>query len=145
MKTPIADVLRTKGQEVFSITPEATVFEAVKEMSAHHIGSLLVLAADGKLMGIVSERDCRDVILQEKDPQTVKVSEALSKDLITVTPDRSLESCMQLMTEKRVRHLPVMKDEAVVGMISIGDLVKYLCTERGREIDNLEKYITGSM
>ncbi|MDD5708690.1 MAG: CBS domain-containing protein [Kiritimatiellae bacterium] len=145
MNTPVADVLRTKGNDIYSIAPDGTLFDAVKEMSARHAGSLVVFKDGGRLAGIVSERDFRDAVIEGKDLRKVRVREVMSKKVVMVPPDAAVETCMELMTEKRVRHLPVVKDDKVIGVISIGDLVKYICDTRGIEIDNLEKYITGSL
>jgi len=144
MKTPVADVLREKGSKVYSISGDATVFEAIKSMSDNHAASLLILGPRDRLIGIVTERDGRDVVLGNKNLHEVLVRDVMTKKVVKVSPDTPIELCMELMTEKRVRHLPVVKDGAVVGVISIGDLVKFLCDSRGIEIDNLEKYITGS-
>ncbi len=145
MKTPVTDVLREKGNKVYSIASDATVFEAIKAMSDNRAASLLILGAGDKLVGIVTERDGRDVVLKDGDLHKVLVRDVMTKNIVKVSPDTPIEMCMELMTEKRVRHLPVVKEGAVVGVISIGDLVKFLCDSRGIEIDNLEKYITGSL
>jgi CBS domain-containing protein len=145
MKTPVADVLREKGNKVYNISGDATVFEAIKAMSDNRAASLLILGARDKLVGIITERDGRDVVLGDKNLHKVLVRDVMTKKIVKVSPDTPIELCMELMTEKRVRHLPVVMDGAVVGVISIGDLVKFLCDSRGIEIDNLEKYITGSL
>ena len=144
MNTPVADLLRVKGPDVITVAPSASVFDAVKLMDERHVGSLLVQQAN-QTVGIVSERDCRHVILQEKNPRKVPVRDVMSAPVLHVEPETTVEDCMQLMTEKRVRHLPVVSQGKLAGLISIGDVVKFLCTERGRELENLEKYITGSL
>lgn len=145
MKTPVADVLRDKGHDVYAIAPDATLYEAVKLMAERHAGCLLVRNAAGKVVGILSERDYREAILQEKSLHQVLVRDAMTRKVLHVTPERTIDECMQLMTQHRVRHLPVMVGAEVQGLISIGDLVKFICSERGLEIENLEKYITGSL
>lgn len=145
MNTPVADLLRAKGSEVRTIRSDASVYEAVKTMAECGIGSLLVLDGKGSIVGIVSERDCRNTILDDLNPRHVPVRDVMTKDVLHVEPETAVEDCMALMTEKRVRHLPVMSKGQLAGLISIGDVVKFLCTERGREIENLERYITGSL
>ncbi len=144
MNTPVADLLRSKGSDVRSTTPRTSILDVVKTMDDLGIGSLLVL--DGqKIVGIVTERDCRHAILRELDARKTPVREIMTPKVLHVEPETSLEDCMALMTEKRVRHLPVMDKGQLAGLLSIGDVVKFLCAERGREIENLEKYITGSL
>jgi CBS domain-containing protein len=145
MNTPVAQLLQAKGHTVYSIGPDDWVYDAVKEMDARRIGSLLVKDAAGHPVGIVTERDCRHLLLQDRSARKVRVSELMSRNLLTVPPEETVEQCMQMMTEKRIRHLPVVRGGAVQGIISIGDVVKFLCIERGIEIENLEKYITGTM
>lgn len=144
MKTSVADLLRIKGAEVQSIAPDASVYDVVKTMDDLEIGSLIVL--DGKrIAGIVTEHDCRRTILEDLDARKLHVSDIMTRNVLHVEPATTLEDCMALMTEKRIRHLPVMDRGRLAGLVSIGDVVKFLCTERGREIENLEKYITGSL
>ena len=145
MNTPISDLLRIKGSEVKTISPDASVYEAVKTMADLKIGSLVVADEAEKIVGIVTERDCRNTILEDLNARHVPVRDIMTKDVLHVEPATSMEDCMALMTAKRLRHLPVMEHNRLAGMISIGDVVKFLCTERGREIENLEKYITGSL
>jgi CBS domain-containing protein len=146
MKTPVADVLRHKGSTVYSIDENATVFEAIKAMSRNRAASLLILKEGNRLAGIITEQDGREALLAGKDLHQVRVRDVMTRQIFKVSPDTPIEMCMELMTEKRVRHLPVVKDgDVVVGVVSIGDLVKFLCDKRGVEIDNLSKYITGSM
>lgn len=145
MNTCVKDLLDIKGHEVYGIDPDRTVFDAVKMMDELKIGSLLVSRADDPPLGIISEYDCRKVILTEQQPRLVKVSEMMSSQLVTVSPKTTVEECMQTMTEKRVRHLPVLDKGKVCGLLSIGDVVKFLYQDRDRMVQNLEKYITGSM
>ncbi len=146
MHTPVRDVLAKKGGEVFTISGIASVLEAITQMTEHHVGCLLVMTESGKLAGILSERDCfRKVILREKSPRDVQVRDAMTQKVQYVTPDQTAEECMALMTRSRIRHLPVMEGDTVVGLISIGDLVKHVIAEQDFLIHNLEKYIEGSL
>lgn len=147
MNTPVNQLLMQKGRDIISVTPQNTVYEAVKLMDEKNIGSLLVLNAHGKIAGIFAERDCfRKVILLDKSPRDVLVKTAMTKKVIYASPDTTVDECMALMTQKRIRHLPVLDaDEKVVGIISIGDLVKFMASEQDALIRNLEKYIEGSL
>lgn len=145
MNTPVTTLLDTKGHDVVTIGKEESVFDAVQTMAEHGVGCLLVME-ESAMAGIISERDCfRKVILAEKNAHEAKVGDVMTTKVTTVTPERTLEQCMQIMTAKRFRHLPIVSHGDVKGMISIGDVVKFLCSERGQMIENLEKYITGSM
>lgn len=146
MNTTLDVLLKAKGSSVTTISPEAAVFDAVNAMENARIGSLLVVDAKGVIVGMLTERDClRKVLLKERNLRTVKVREVMSAPVFTLPPETAIEECMQLMTEKRVRHLPVVEHGKLLGLISIGDVVKFLCTEREQDIANLEKYITGSI
>ena len=143
MKT-VGDILNKKGGQVYSTTPHATVFDALNLMADHNVGALLVL--DGKtIAGVVSERDyARKVILQGKSSRELPVSEVMSSRVITVTPSETMDGCMALMTDKHIRHLPVLDENAeLVGLVSIGDVVKGLIEEKLGEIRQLENYIYG--
>ena len=145
MKTafPISSVLFQKPSAVWSIAPEATVFEAIKLMSEKNIGSLLVMSGS-RLAGIFSERDyTRKVALHGKNSKDTRVWEIMPKVIISVTPDDSVEDCMRLMTEKRVRHLPVVEGANVIGIISIGDLVNWIISAQNFAIEQMEQYIAG--
>lgn len=147
MKTtyPISSLLHHKGGAVFSIAPEATVFEAIKLMADKNIGSLLVMSG-GKLVGIFTERDyTRKIALQGKTSRETKVGEIMPRNIISVTPDDSVEECMRLMTENRVRHLPVVEGAQVVGVISIGDLVNWIISTQNAAIEQMEQYIAGGV
>lgn len=123
MKT-VSDILRTKGRDVWSITPDATVFDALTQMAHKDVGALTVMA-DDQLVGIISERDyARKVILRGKTSRTTLVREIMSSPVICVRPPQTVEECMALLTGRRIRHLPVIENDEVVGIISIGDLVK---------------------
>lgn len=139
----VGDILKTKGPRVYSTTPQSTVLEALTLMAKHNVGALLVL--EGKdIAGVVSERDyARKVILHGKSSRALPISEVMSTKVITVTPNETLEACMALMTEKHIRHLPVLENAELVGLVSIGDVVKGLIEEKIGEIRQLENYIYG--
>jgi len=128
---------------LWSIAPTATVYDAIRLMAEKGVGAILVM--DGPaLVGIVSERDyARKIALQDRSSRTTLVRDIMTPEVVTVRPDRSVEYCMELMTDRRIRHLPVVEDESVVGIVSIGDLVKSILADREREIEQLENYITG--
>ena len=140
MKT-ISQLLQAKGREVHSIAPDARVFDALKLMADRNIGALVVLDS-GRLAGIFSERDyARKVILLGKSSHDVPVRDIMTVKVITVHPGQTVEECMALMTEKRIRHLPVTEGERLVGVLSIGDLVKEVIAEQEQTIRQLESYI----
>lgn len=143
MQTTVRDLLKRKGDVVRSVRGNHSVFEAVHQFIEHNVGAVLVM--DGaKLIGIVSERDvARNVVLETKTERETAVSEIMSKDVVRVGPETSVEECMALMTNKRVRHLAVMEESRVIGIISIGDLVNSLLSQKQFVIDQLEGYITG--
>jgi len=133
----------SKGAHVWSISPNATVFEALQLMSDKDIGALLVLEAD-KLVGIISERDySRKIVLKGKSSRDTPVKEILSGQVIQVTPSHTVEECMRLMTTHRVRHLPVLDDDRIVGLVSIGDLVNWTISAQSTTIHQLQTYIAG--
>lgn len=137
-------ILKNKTTGLWSITPEATVFEAIKTMSEKNIGALLV-TADEKLVGIISERDyTRKVALKGKSSKDTPVREIISTPVITVSPAHSVEECLRLMTDHRVRHLPVLEGEKIVGVISIGDLVNWVISAQDVAIKQMENYIAGN-
>lgn len=142
MKT-VKDILRDKGYEVWSITPDATVYEALKFMADKNVGALLVL--DGQaVVGMVSERDyARKVILHGRSSREIQVREIMTSKVYYVQPEQNIKECMALMTDKRVRHLPAMENDRLVGVISIGDVVKAIIAEHESTIKHLEDYITG--
>ena len=139
----IEGILAQKRGEVFSIKSEALVYDAVALMAEKNVGALLVVD-DGGLVGIVSERDyTRKVMLRGKRSRETKVSEIMSTNLTTVEPKQPVQDCLQFMTEKRIRHLPVVKEGEICGVISIGDLVKHVISVQSATLDHLERYISG--
>ncbi len=142
--TTVAQILQGKGNEVWSVSPATVVYNALKAMAEKNVGALLVLEGD-ELRGIFSERDyARKVILEGKSSREIPVEEIMSPEVFTVSPQQSVEECMALMTDKRVRHLPVVEGGRVIGVISIGDAVKAIISEREFTIKHLENYIAGS-
>ena len=139
-------LLALKGTEVWSIGPANSVYQAIEMMALKSIGALTVLSDEGKLIGIISERDyARKVILEGKSSKDTTVSEIMTKNVICVDPSLKVDECMAVMTEKRVRHLPVLHQGELVGMISVGDLVKSIIDEQSTVIDHLERYIKGEV
>jgi CBS domain-containing protein len=140
MKT-VKQMLQAKGREIHSITPDARVFDALKLMAEKNVGALVVTEG-ARLAGIISERDyARKVILLAKSSHDIAVREIMTAKVITVNPDNSVEECMALMTGKRIRHLPVIEGEQLIGVLSIGDLVKEVIAEQEATIKQLESYI----
>jgi CBS domain-containing protein len=142
MKT-VKDILRSKGHDVWSIVPDATVYEALKFMGDKNVGALVVLEGE-TVVGIISERDyARKVILHGRSSKELPVREIMSTRVYYVRPEQNIQECMALMTEKRVRHLPAMENDRLIGVISIGDVVKAIIAEHESTIKHLEDYITG--
>ena len=138
----VRHLLQSKGNAVYAIAPEAPVLEAIRQMAERRIGALAVMR-DGQLLGVVSERDyARKVILQGRSSADTAVADIMSGDPLTIAPDTDVFDCMRLCTERRVRHLPVVEDTRVVGMISIGDLVKAVIDAQAEQIEQLQRYIT---
>ena len=136
-------VLRFKGRQVWSIAPTATVYEAIAQMSERSVGALLVLS-ERQLAGIISERDyARKVILKDRSSKETEVREIMTDRVITASPRDTVEECMRLMTEHRIRHLPVLDGDKVVGIVSIGDLVNWTITAHEETIGQLQGYIEG--
>jgi len=139
----IGAILNQKSGEVFSIAPDAMVFEAIELMAEKNVGALLVMKGE-KLVGIISERDyTRKVFLRGKKSKETRVDEIMSKDVTTTSPQGSVDECLRLMTEKHIRHLPVVDGGKVIGVISIGDLVKHVISCQSATIAHLESYISG--
>ena len=144
MKTLLQIIKSKPNQEVLSIAPEATVYDAMKRMAEKNVGALLVLEG-GNVAGIMSERDyARKVILQGRSSREMKVSEIMTSPVRCVPPQTKNEECMAIMTEHRLRHLPVMDGDELIGVVSIGDLVKDIISEQQFIIEQLEQYIAGN-
>jgi CBS domain-containing protein len=139
----ISGLLAHKGGQIWSVSPDATVFEAIQFMSDKNVGALLVMEGH-QLVGVMSERDyTRKVALKGKSSKQTQVREIISNPVVTVTPQHTIEDCMRLMTEHRIRHLPVVSNTDVVGIISIGDLVNWIISAQSVAISQLEHYIMG--
>lgn len=143
MLDPVSLLIASKGTGAWSIAPEETVYKAIELMAKLEVGALLVMR-DRQLTGILSERDyARKVILKGKSSRTTMVGEIMTRDVVTVAPDTPVDTCMNMMTEHRVRHLPVVESDEVKGIVSIGDLVKWIITKQETTIAHLEDYIGG--
>ena len=141
--TTIAQLLKTKGHEIWSVKPTDTVFDAITAMASKGVGALLVMDGE-QLAGIFSERDyARKIVLEGKSSRDTTVADIMTREVIHATPDQSIEECMSMMTERHFRHLPVVDDGGVTGVISIGDLVKVIIVEQKELIKQLERYISG--
>lgn len=139
----VRSLLRQKGPVVWSIAPDATVYQAIEMMSDKRIGCLLVMVG-GRLAGIVSERDyARKVILMGRSSQHTQVREIMTTPVLYVTPEQTLDDAMRLMTNRRIRHLPVLEGETVLGLLSIGDLLNWILTSQQHTIRQLHNYIAG--
>ena len=137
----LKQLIGAKGSQIYSVAPDAKVIEALQLMAHKDVGALLVMDGD-KLVGIISERDyARKVILHSRSSQDVPVREIMTSGVITVDPTRTVEECMALVTQKRIRHLPVMESGNLIGLVSIGDLVKEVIAEQEQTIKQLESYI----
>jgi CBS domain-containing protein len=143
MTETIAMILAAKGSEIFAIPPDSNVFEAIALMAEKQIGAVLVMSGPA-LLGIVSERDyARKVILQGRSSKETKVSEIMTCSVVTVETADTVEDCMRIMTQRRIRHLPVLESGQLVGLVSIGDLVKALISSQAFTIEQLESFIAG--
>ena len=145
LKTTVGQILQRKGYEIWSVKPDDSVYDALELMADRNIGAVLVID-DGKLVGILSERDyARKVILRGRTSRETRVREIMTRNVLCVRPDQTIDECMALMTDKRIRHLPVIEGDRLVGVISIGDVVKATISLQEFVIRQLENYITGKV
>ena len=143
MQSTVRQILKTKGSDVWSVNPETTVYNALLLMEEKDIGAVVVLE-HGKLVGIFSERDyARQAVRQKETLNLLPVSTFMTKEVITVNPDQSVTDCMLSMTAHRIRHLPVVENDAVIGMVTIGDVVKTIIADQALLLEELENYISG--
>ena len=139
----IAEILRRKGSDVLKIEASATVFDAIKKIVEHNVGSILV-TRDGDVIGIMTERDyLRKIAILGRTSHDTLVEQIMTTPLVYITPETSIEESMAIMTDRRIRHLPVVEDDEVIGVVSIGDLVKFQTQEQGFQIKYLTEYISG--
>ena len=140
----VNSILKTKGNVTYSVTPDTVVYDALLLMFEKNVSALVVIENE-KLRGIFTERDyARKVILQGKSSKETPIREIMTEDLLTVSSQTTIDECMRLMTNKFIRHLPVVEEDKLIGIISIGDVVKYIIEEQKFIIENMEHYITGS-
>lgn len=137
----VSDILQAKGNQIYSVNSATTVYEAVKVMGEKNIGALLVMD-EGKLLGILSERDyARKVVLKGKASRETMVKDIMTENVLTVTTSDTIETCMEIMTQKHIRHLPILEEGKVLGMISIGDVVNAIIKTQKETIEHLKSYI----
>jgi len=140
---PVSELIQSKGGNVWTVGPDTTVFDAIQLMSDKNVGALVVKEND-KMVGMMSERDyTRKIILKGKSSKTTPVREILSETVVSVTPTTTVQECLRLMTQSRIRHLPVLQNDELAGIVSIGDLVNWVIQAQSSAIQQLETYITG--
>lgn len=143
MQTPVSVILSHKGDWVITIEPHATVFDTIGRMVEHNVGAICVTQG-GELLGIFTERDyLRRIALQGRTSKTTRVEEVMTRDVVCATPDHTVDACMEMMTEKKCRHLPVLRDGHLAGIISLGDCVKCMLEARESEVRDLHSFISG--
>ena len=143
MPDTVGSILQHKGHHVWSVSPGESVLQAIRLMADKGIGALVVIA-DEKLVGIISERDyARKVVLQGKSSRETRVRDIMTSPVVSVSPDHTVDDCMRIVTNKRIRHLPVVQGESVIGVVSIGDLVRRVISTQGETIQYLQEYIIG--
>ena len=143
MTDTVSSILRDKGRQVWSVSPDDSVFQALSLMADKGIGALVVIAGQ-TVVGIISERDyARKVVLQGKSSKDTPVSDIMTSPVVSVSPNHTVDDCMRIVTTKRIRHLPVVQGEKVVGVVSIGDLVRRVISTQGETIQYLQEYIVG--
>jgi CBS domain-containing protein len=139
----VRDILREKGSDVYSVAPEATVYEALQIMAEKNVGALMVMRGE-KVAGLISERDyARKIVLKGRFSKDVPVGEIMTVEMVRVVPDEDIEGCMELMTYHRIRHLPVFEGDRLIGIVSVGDIVKAIIEHKEEIIMDLENYIKG--
>lgn len=143
MSITVKQLIDKKGNEIHAISPDATVFDAIKLMSERGVGALLVMQ-DGRLTGVISERDyTRKIILKGRSSSSTTVQEIMTSNIITLTPDNNVDQCMALMNENQIRHLPIVEDGRVIGVVTIMDVIKNILSEKEFIIEQMEQYIAG--
>ncbi len=141
--TTIRELLREKGQKVHAVSPDDTVYDAIRKMADENVGSLVVME-DAKIVGIITERHyARNVVLKGRTSPATRVADIMETAVLYAQPDQSVEECMAIMTDKKVRHLPVIAQEKLIGIVSIGDLVKSIISDQKYIIDQLEHFVRG--
>ena len=141
----VGEILKKKGSDVFSISPQSTVFDALKMMADKDVGALLVVDEE-KLVGILSERDyARRIILKDKSSKTTSVGDLMTRNVLYISPEKTVEDCMVIMASKHVRHLPVLEDGNLIGLISSTDVVRNIISAQQNTIEDLERYISSSL
>ena len=140
----VRDILRFKGREVWSVSPDASVLDAIRQLDEKSVGALMVIDDGGQLQGVISERDyARKVCLRGRSSAETRVREIMTAEVVRISPSQTVKECMEVMTEKRIRHLPVLEDGEVVGVVSIGDIVRAIIADQHDYIEQPESYITG--